>query len=77
MFFTLQQMRQNREDERRWEERFDQLLKDMEAERERRHAMHDEQQQQLITLLAQNQQLMTMLVEVLEQRYDSAAAPSA
>ena len=76
MFFTLQQMRQNREDERRWEERFDQLLKDMQAERERRHAMQDEQQQQLITLLAQNQQLMTMLVELLEQSNDPAA-PSA
>ena len=38
MFFTLQQMRQNRENERRWEERFDQLQKDMLAEREEHQA---------------------------------------
>ena len=91
MFFTLYEMRQNRESERRWQARFDQLQKDRQAEREDRQAEREEhqawmaeqrawrdeeRQQQITTLLVQNQQLMLRLIEMLERRSDSTAAPS-
>ena len=118
MFFTLYEMRQNRESERRWQARFDQIQKDRQAAREEHQAWMaehrarreehrawmakcqarlakylarqeehrvgeeecqvgpEELQQQIITLLAQNQQLMLRLIELLERRSDSAAGAS-
>lgn len=91
MFFTLYEMRQNRESERRWQARFEQIQKDRQAAREEHQAWvaehqawmaeqrawrDEERQQQIITLLAQNQQLMGMLLDLLERRSDSAGGAS-
>lgn len=46
------------------------------AEQEECHAQHAELQQQFTELLTQHQQLMGMLLDLLERRSDSAAAPS-
>lgn len=72
MFFTLQQMRHNRESERRWEGLVAQLRQDFQAERERSQA----QQQQIASLLAQNQQINARLLELLERRIGSPDALS-
>ncbi len=72
MFFTIQQMRQNEENQRRWREemqqeraaadaRLERLLEDARVERE--------QSQRLIAdLLARNLELNTRLLEALERR---------
>ena len=59
MFFTLQQMRHNRESERRWEELVAQMRQDLQAERERSQAeraayqaRQEESRQQIAKLLA-------------------------
>ena len=44
MFFTLQQMRHNRESERRWEELVAQMRQDFQAQQEAQQARHEAQQ---------------------------------
>ena len=68
MFFTLQQMRHNRESERRWEELVAQMRQDFQAQQEAQQA----QQQQLAALLEQNQQMYARLLDFLERRNGSA-----
>ena len=62
MFFTLEQIRYNRESDRRRQAFVEQMQQDIQAERERRHAQQAEYQQQLITLLTRNQQSMERLL---------------
>ena len=69
MFFTLEQIRYNRESDRRRQAFVEQMQQDFQAERERRHAQQAEYlawqreyQQQLITLLTRNQQSMERLL---------------
>ncbi len=76
MFFTLQQMRHNRESERRWEGLVAQLRQDFQAERERSQAQQKAYQQQIDALLAQNQQMYARLLELLERRNGSADSAS-
>ena len=57
MFFTLQQMRRNQEDNRRWEERFDQVVKVLQSELEESRAER-----------AENRQLTERLLTMMEQR---------
>ena len=57
MFFTLQQMRRNQEDNRRWEERFEQLTKAFQSELEASRAEREE-----------NRQLMERFLTLLERR---------
>ena len=65
MFFTLQQMRHNRESERRWEELVAQMRQDFQAQQEAH-------QQQIAALLEQNQQMYARLIELLERRNGNA-----
>ena len=72
MFFTIQQMRQNEENQRQWraemqeerakaEERVEKILEDFRSEREQNHRM-------IADLLARNLELNTRLLELLERR---------
>ena len=47
LFFTLQQMRHNRESERRWEELVAQMRQDFQAQQERQEAQQEVHQQQI------------------------------
>ena len=76
MFFTLEQIRYNRESDRRRQAFVEQMQQDFQAERERRYAQQAEHQQQLITLLAQNQQMYARLLDLLERRIGQTDAPS-
>ena len=76
MFFALQQIRHNRERERRREELVAQIRQDLQAEREHSQARQEEHQQQLAALLAQNQQMYARLLELVERRIGSSDAPS-
>ena len=76
LFFTLQQMRQNRESERRWEELVAQMRQDFQAERERNQAQQEARQQQLAALLTQNLQITALQPELLEWRNGPAAGAS-
>ncbi len=76
MFFTLEQIRYNRESDRRRQAFVEQMQQDLQAERERRHAQQAEYlawqreyQQQLITLLTRNQQSMECLLAQNQQMY--------
>ena len=75
MFFTLQQMRHNRENERRWEGLVAQLRQDFQAERERSQAQQEVYQLQIDALLMQNQQMYARLLELLERRIGQTDAP--
>ena len=81
MFFTLQQMRHNRESERRWAELVAQMRQDFQAQQERSQAQQEayqarqeESQQQIAALLAQNQQINARLLDLLERRNGAAGA---
>ena len=83
MFFTLQQMRHNRESERRWAELVAQMRQDFQAQQERSQAQQEayqarqeESQQQIAALLAQNQQINARLLDLLERRNGSADGAS-
>ena len=90
MFFTLQQMRHNRESERRWEELVSQIRQDFQAQQAAYRsdqaayradqaayqARQEESQQQIAALLMQNQQINARLLELLERRNGAAAGAS-
>lgn len=63
MFFTLQQMRRNQEDNRRWEDLVAQMQKDRESDREERRAEREERQVER----EENRQLMERLLTLLER----------
>lgn len=64
MFFTLQQMRRNQEDNRRWEERFEQVVKVLQSELEESRAERAESRAER----AENRQLTERLLTMMEQR---------
>lgn len=64
MFFTLQQMRRNQEDNRRWEERFEQVVKVLQSELEESRAERAENRAER----AENRQLTERLLTMMEQR---------
>ena len=79
MFFTIQQMRQNEENQRRWREelekeraeanaRLEGLLVDAQAEREQARVEREQNQQVIADLLARNLELNARLIELLERR---------
>ena len=79
MFFTIQQMRQNEENQRQWraemqeerakaEERVEKILEDFRSERERARVQQEQAQQIIADLLARNLELNTRLLELLERR---------
>ena len=71
MFFTLQQMRRNQEDNRRWEDLVAQMQKDRQSDRDERRAEREERQTERAenrAERAENRQLMERLLTMLEQR---------
>ena len=79
MFFTIQQMRQNEENQRRWQEelqkeraeadaRVERLLEDARVEREQARIQQEQNQQLIADLLARNLELNARLLELLERR---------
>ena len=79
MFFTIQQMRQNEENQRLWREemqkeraeanaRIERLLEDARVEREQARVQQEQNQQLIADLLARNLELNARLLELLERR---------
>ena len=87
MFFTIQQMRQNEENQRQWREelqkeraesnaRLERLLEEARVQQERARVQQEQNQQMIADLMARNLELNARLLELLERRNGNGSARS-
>ena len=87
MFFTIQQMRQNEENQRQWREelqkeraesnaRLERLLEEARVQQERARVQQEQNQQMIADLMARNLELNARLLDLLERRNGNGSAQS-